>query len=66
MGKSILDHGNILASSPFVGPAYPRGAEGPLREIYFRSYRILYDVSENSRAAEILRVWHGAREEPEL
>jgi toxin ParE1/3/4 len=66
MGEGILDHVRILATFPFIGPAYPRGAQGPLREIVFRSYRIFYDVSEQSRAVEILHVWHGAREEPQL
>ncbi len=54
----------ILASFPFIGPTYPRGARGTLREIVFRSYRIFYDVSEESLSVEILHVWHGARDEP--
>ena len=64
MGRGILDHVRILGSFPLIGPAYPRGARGPLREIVFRAYRIFYDVSEESRRVEILHVWHGAREEP--
>ena len=64
MGQGILDHVRILGSFPFIGPAYPRGAQGFLREIVFRSYRIFYDVSEPSQSVEILHVWHGAREEP--
>jgi len=64
IGRGILDHVRILASFPFIGPTYPRGAHGPLREIVFRSYRIFYDVAEQSRSVEILHVWHGAREEP--
>jgi plasmid stabilization system protein ParE len=39
---------------------------GPLREIVFRSYRIFYDVSEESIRVDILHVWHAARGEPEL
>ena len=64
LGRGILDHVRILASFPFIGPTYPRGARGSLREIVFRPYRIFYDVSESSRSVEILHVWHGAREEP--
>ena len=30
----------------------------------YRSYRIFYDVSEESLSVEILHVWHGARDEP--
>jgi toxin ParE1/3/4 len=64
MGRGILNHVRILASFPLIGPTYPRGARGSLREIVFRSYRIFYDVSEDARSVEILHVWHGAREEP--
>ena len=66
MGHGILAHVQILASFPFIGPTYPRGARGTLREIVFRSYRIFYDVSEESNSVEILHVWHGARDEPDI
>jgi plasmid stabilization system protein ParE len=66
IGNGILDHVQILARFPFIGPTYPRGARGPLREIVFRSYRIFYDVSEGSQRVDILHVWHGSRDEPEL
>ncbi len=66
VGKGILDHVRILSSFPFIGPAYPRGTRGSLREIVFRPYRIFYDVSEASKRVEVLHVWHGAREEPRL
>lgn len=66
MGQGILDHVRILASFPFIGPAYPRGARGPLREIVFRNCRIFYDVSEAEKRGEILHVWHGARDEPKF
>ena len=64
MGHGILDHVRILSSFPLIGPTYPRGARGSLREIVFRSYRIFYDVSEAARSVEVLHVWHGARAEP--
>ena len=64
MGRGILNHVRILATFPFIGPAYPRGAHGPLREIVFRNDRIFYDVSEAKKSVEILHVWHGARDEP--
>jgi plasmid stabilization system protein ParE len=64
LGGGILDHVHILAQFPFIGPPYPRGTRGPLREIVFRSYRIFYDVREQSRQVNILHVRHGARDEP--
>jgi toxin ParE1/3/4 len=64
MGNGILDHVQILAQFPFIGPPYPRGADGPLRVIVFRSYRIFYDVREELHQVDILHVRHGARDEP--
>ena len=66
IGQSILAHVQILTRFSFIGPAYPRGAQGPLRQIVFRSYRIFYDVSEKLCRVDILHVWHGAGEEPKL
>jgi len=64
VGKEILDHVRVLGSFPFIGPHYPRGTRGSLREIVCGSYRIFYGVSVNSGTIEILHVWHGARDEP--
>ena len=66
MGNCLLEHVQILTKFPFIGPAYPRGANGPLREIVFRSYRIFYDVSQDRGQVDILHIWHGARGEPVL
>lgn len=66
VGRGILDHVRILASFPFIGPTYPRGAKGPLREIVFRPYRIFYDVAEEAQSVEVLHVWHGARQDPDF
>jgi toxin ParE1/3/4 len=64
IGEGVLDHVRILGTFPFIGPAYPRGSRGPLREIVFRRYRIFYEISEELRQVQILHVWHGARDEP--
>ncbi|HEU0011556.1 MAG TPA: type II toxin-antitoxin system RelE/ParE family toxin [Verrucomicrobiae bacterium] len=66
LGKGLLAHVRILAAFPLIGPAYPRGARGKLREIVYRPYRIFYDVDEQAQRVEILHVWHGAQEEPRL
>jgi toxin ParE1/3/4 len=64
VAQGILDHVDILATFPFIGPTYPRGSRGTLRLIVFRSYRILYGVNEGRESVEILNIWHGARDEP--
>ena len=67
VGRGILEHVELLARFPFIGPAYPLGSGGPVREIVFRrTYRIFYSVSEGPCTVEVLRVWHGARGEPGL
>ncbi len=66
LGEGILAHVRILATFPLIGPAYPRGARGKLREIVYRPYRIFYDVDEETHRVEILHVWHGAQAEPGL
>ena len=66
VGRGILDHVKILESFPFIGPAYPRRSSGTIREIVFRNYRIFYEVSDKPKSVYILRIWHGARGEPEL
>jgi toxin ParE1/3/4 len=66
IGRGILAHVRVLADFPYIGPAYPRGSGGTLREIVVRPYRVFYDVSEESQSVEILHIWHGARDEPTL
>ena len=66
MGQGILAHVQILARFPLIGPTYPSGARGPLRQIVFRSYRIFYDVFEEAHRVDVLHVRHGAREEPKF
>lgn len=66
VGRGILGCVEILRSFPFIGPSYPRGSGGTLREITSRPYRIFYDVSDSDKAIEILHIRHSARDEPEL
>jgi plasmid stabilization system protein ParE len=35
MGDGILDHVAILSMFPFIGPAYPRGEQGPYGKLSF-------------------------------
>lgn len=62
----ILEHVETLQSFPFIGPIYRRDRSGRTREIICRKYRIFYRINEEVKRVEILTVWHGARQEPEL
>jgi addiction module RelE/StbE family toxin len=63
-GRGILNHVKILETFPLIGPAYPRGSGGMIREIVYAKYRIFYEVTQESKVVHVLRVWHGARREP--
>jgi plasmid stabilization system protein ParE len=54
----------MLASFPLVGPPYPRGTSGKIREIVCWSYRIFYRATPERKLIEILTIWHGARGTP--
>ena len=66
VGRGILDHARILETFPFIGPAYPRRSRGAIREIVYRNFRIFYEVTDKPKRVCILRVWHGARGQPDL
>ncbi len=66
VGRGILDHVRILEAFPFIGPPYPRRSGGAIREIVFGNYRIFYGVTPRPKQVHVLRIWHGARGEPEL
>ena len=44
----------------------PEENDETVREIIFRSYRIIYKVMVENGIVAIARVWHGARGEPEI
>ena len=66
IGDAVLGHVEILGAFPSIGPAYPPGSRGRNREISYKGYQIFYRVSEDTKRIEILTIWHGRREEPEL
>jgi addiction module RelE/StbE family toxin len=63
---SILDRVELLRKVPHIGTGYPRGTDGPYREIVSGKYRIFYKIQETSRRIEVLTVWHSARRDPRL
>ncbi|OQC24210.1 MAG: hypothetical protein BWX68_02342 [Verrucomicrobia bacterium ADurb.Bin063] len=53
-----------LARFLLIGPMYPRGAAGPLRQIAFRSCRGFDDVSAELGRVDTLHVGRDAGQEP--
>jgi plasmid stabilization system protein ParE len=64
VGMDIYETVGMLASFPLIGPPYPRGSSGKIREIVSWSYRIFYRVNSKKKLVEVLTIWHGARGTP--
>jgi len=65
-GKAILAHIELLRTFPRIGPRYRKRARGDIREILCGNHRVFYRLHEPSRHVEILRIFHGARQDPEF
>jgi toxin ParE1/3/4 len=51
---------------PEIGRIVPELGDPIMREIVLRPYRIIYRVDHSRSLIEVVRVWHGARGEPDL
>jgi len=66
MGNQLLDAAFSLAPFPERGRVVPEFRRPQLREMIFRSYRIIYRVNNADNSLEIVRFWHGARGFPRI
>jgi len=66
LGNQLLDATFSLADLPERGRVVPEFHLQDLREIVFRSYRIIYRVSTRDKSVEIARFWHAARGFPQI
>ena len=51
---------------PEMGRKVPERADPLIREIVLRSYRVIYRLDHARSMVEVVRIWHGARGEPEI
>ena len=63
-GNQLIDRALSLATLPERGRVVPELRKGDIREIIFRSYRIVYRL--RPKMVEIIRFWHAARGTPEI
>ncbi len=63
-GNQLIDRALTLASLPERGRVVPEFGDPGIREILFKSYRIIYRV--RGQAVEVVRFWHAARGAPEI
>jgi toxin ParE1/3/4 len=66
LGTAILSKTRHLIEHPLIGRMVPEIRRKDVRELIQRPYRILYRVNGQNKTVEIIRVWHGARGEPEI
>jgi toxin ParE1/3/4 len=66
LGELIFDRVDVLEKFPEIGRIVPERSQPQIREIVVKPYRIVYRLRKPEKLVEILRVWHGARGEPEI
>ena len=65
-GYELISITDQLRLFPEHGRVVPEYRNQDLRELIFRSYRIVYRVDRERKLCEIARVWHSARDTPDL
>jgi toxin ParE1/3/4 len=66
VGQRIIHKAGLLATFPRVGTIFPRLNRDDVREVPVPPYRIIYHIKDAEHSVRILKVWHGARQEPEI
>jgi toxin ParE1/3/4 len=65
-GNLLCDKTETLGAHPLLGRVVPEFRRHEIRELIYKSYRIVYRLDESSKAIHILHFWHGARGTPSL
>ena len=66
ISRAIVERTELLASFPEMGRIVPERADPQIRELVYQNYRIIYRLRPTGHILEIIRIWHGARGEPEV
>ena len=65
-GKTILQKAGTLGAFPQLGKVFLKLSREDVREMPVPPYRIIYHVKDFESSVRILKVWHGARQEPAI
>jgi len=65
-GFRLIGKVDLLAQFPEMGRKVPEEQDENIREVILPPYRIVYRVLPESQVVAVVRVWHGARGEPEI
>lgn len=66
LGGELIAKTRLLSAFPDMGRVVPELDDPNIRELVFKSYRIVYPVRKERQAVEVSRYWHGARGTPFL
>ena len=66
LGFELITRAENLVNFPEIGRRVPEFQQVELREIIFRSYRIIYRLNFEKQTIQIIRFWHGARGFPHI
>jgi len=64
VSNALIDRVAILENFPLVGSVYSQRPD--VRKLVSRPYLIFYRFRETENIIDILRYWHGSRNEPQL
>lgn len=65
-GRKLLQKVEILGSFPRIGKVFSKLNRDDVREMPVPPYRVIYHIKDAERTVRILKVWHSARQEPEI
>jgi toxin ParE1/3/4 len=66
MVYQLITRAEEVAKFPEMGRAVPEFQQPNLREVIYRSYRVIYRLERDQQRIEIVRFWHGARGFPHI
>jgi plasmid stabilization system protein ParE len=66
LGRAIFERTRTLAEFPQAGRIVPEFREPNLREFIVYPYRVIYELNVAGTTVDVLRIWHAARDRPEL
>ena len=64
-GLQLIQRAETIQQFPEMGRIVPEQRDPCVRQIVVRPYRVIYRLRHESQLIEVVRVWHGARGEPE-
>lgn len=65
-GQLLIERALSLNSLPVRGRIVPEVGNPSIRELVFKSYRIIYQIYSEQKLVAVLRFWHAARGTPEI